>query len=149
MFLDFMLVRARMHVEPLSPRLGHQFYEVVIARGVLSQHNEVSTNVALIHMSVKVLLRHVHLTSEYRLERMLLCICQGGFGLGQGLFVAAFACGGECSLGLVKHLTILLIDIIEEFLDAIHIAVVSESDAGHSVIHGLVDKRRYRCLPIK
>ena len=149
MFLDFALVCTRVHIEALGPCLGYQFDEVVVAGGILGQHYEVPSYIALVHMGVQVFLRHVHLAAEYGLKRMLLGIRQRRFGIGYGLFVSAFARRVKCRLGLVKRLAVLLVYIIEEFLDAIHIAVVSESDAGHSVIHGLVDKRRYRCLPVK
>ncbi len=149
MFLDFVLVRTRVHIEAFGPCLRYQLYEIVVAGGVLGQNYEVTAYVALVHMCVKVFLRHVHLATEYGLKRMLLGILHCGFGFSHGFFIAAFACRLERSLGLVKHLAILLIDIIKKLLNAVHIAVVGEGNTGHTVVHSLIDKRRNRRLPVK
>ena len=52
-------------------------------------------------------------------------------------------------LALAKQGAVLLIDIVEELLDAEHSSVVCEGDAWHAVGHSFVDKAFDRGLAVK
>lgn len=78
-----------------------------------------ASGVALVYVLMEVLLGHIHLAAEDGLE------------------------------GQVRILALEFVDIVEVFLDAEHIAVVGDGQAGHAVGYGLVDKRRDGRLPVK
>ena len=52
-------------------------------------------------------------------------------------------------LRLILDLAVDAFDEIEEFLDAIHIAVVGEGYARHTVGHSFLDQRGNRCLAVE
>ncbi len=135
------LVCARMEIETLGPGPRHDFHQVVVALEVLGQQYEVTALVALVATVDQGVVGHIHLTSEYRLEYLFL----------QGRRLGAFAVGGLAVAPLVGlvggfeevfdgpfGLAVFLGHVVEELLDAEHVAMVGQGDAGHTVGHRLV-----------
>ena len=113
--LEVCAVGTRAHIEAVNPRAAHQLDKVLVALVVLCQHNQVVTTlVALVfHLVGLRAARHVHLASEY---------------------------GLKLGLALLTQLGVLLVAVVEELLDAEHIAVVGHGHASHAVGYGLVNQ---------
>ena len=71
-----------------------------------------SADVAAVYVLVEVFFGHVHFASEDGFEG---CLAFGEFG-------------------------VFLVDVVEELFDAVHVAVVGDGDAGHSVGYGFVNE---------
>ena len=67
-------------------------------------------------------------------------LLSAGLGLVGLLFKVLYGTAG---------LAVFLADVVEEFLDAEHVAVVGEGNAGHAVGHGFVDQGVDRCLAVE
>ena len=142
--LDLHAVRTWAHVEALGPRLRDDLDEVVVTLQVLGQQDEVvAALVGLAFLVVQSAARHIDLAaddgfeSELALQLCELLLAVGdlrrpGFSAAQ-LLESFLAVGG-----LVLELALDLLDIVVELLDAEHVAVVRDGDAGLSVGHGLV-----------
>ena len=104
-----MPVGARLEIETLGPGLADQLDEILISGIVFCQDNEMEAIVRLRLSVVEVILGDIHLAADDRLEAVI--------GLSAG---------------------VLLIYIVEEFLDAVHVAMIGEGDAGHTHFHGCV-----------
>ena len=117
-------VSSRTTVIPIHPGTRHKTDKVLVAVKVLRKHNEVITakvTIRLYHIFL-VVMCHIHLTTEDRLERFLtLCF---------KLFINA-------------------VTVVKEFLDTKHISVIREGNTLHSISHRLIDKFADRRLSIK
>ena len=114
-FLQLLMIRAGTVIEAVHPGIADKFDQVLIAKFVLGKHNQViATQVLLGLLQVHVAPSgHIHLTSEDGLERF------------QSLFLAS----------LVDTIAYIM-----EFLDAEHIAMVSDGHAFHAVGNSLVNQ---------
>ena len=114
-FLQLLMIRSRTVIEAIHPGVTDKLDQVLIAKFVLGQHNQViATQVLLGLLQVHVAPSgHIHLTSEDGLERL------------QSLFLAS----------LVDTIAYIM-----EFLDAEHIAMVSDGHAFHAVGNSLVNQ---------
>ncbi len=147
--LDFLLVGTRMRVETLGPGHRHQFNQVFVSGEVLGKHNQVTAGVALVDMLVQVFLRHIHFAAEDWTESEVCLFC-GDFSLDCGFF----AFGGFFELLFevlygIFYLSFFLFHIVEILLDAVHIAMVGNCQAGHAVGNGFVDKGGNGSLPVE
>ncbi len=120
MLRQFVSVGAGMVVEPFSPCLADELDQVVVALLVLCQHYEVVSLVVLVLAVSQAVSGTIHLAAEYRLELLVVA------ALGVDLF-----------------------DIVEELLDAEHVAMVSKGDAAHAEVDSLVDEAFDRSLAVK
>ena len=111
--LQVFAVGTRTHIETVDPGIAHQLHQVLVALIVLCKHYEmVAAHVALVALeSLLTVARHIHLTAEDGLER---------------------------GLALVLELAVDGLAVVEELLDAEHIAVVGDGHAAHTVGHSLV-----------
>ena len=122
--LQFVAVGTRMAVKALRPRLRDKFHEVVVALLVLCQHQQVIVcAVARCLLLVREMARSdVHLAAHDRLE------------------------GDEA---LLLPLVVHLVHVVQELLDAHHVAMVGNGHARHAVGNGFLDKLRDSRLPIE
>ena len=116
-FLQIFPVRTRTTVETIHPRAAHKFDKISIAVKILGEHYQV---IASPVSSILILILfasscHIHLTSEDGFERFLT------------LFLSSF---------------VDRTDIVGEFLNAKHIAMVCNGHAFHAVSNGLVHQLR-------
>ena len=139
-----LLVCTGMEIESLGPGTGDNLDKVVVAFEVLGQQYQVAAFVTLVATVEQRTFGHIHLAAEYRLEYLLLK--SGGlvtFGGGGSLVTGLFGLLGgfqgilDCPFGLA----VLLGDVVIEFLDAEHVAVVGKGYARHTVGHSLVYQR--------
>ena len=155
MLRDLRTVRSRTHVETLGPRLRYDLNQVVVTLEVLCQQDEVVT--ALVGLSLLVLqttARHVDLAADDRLEiglalqlRELLLA-----SLDRILRSALAAKVVELALAVGRLLLVFaphLLHVVEELLDAEHVAVIRHGDAGLPVRHRLVHEPLDAGLPVE
>ena len=93
-------------------------------------------------MLVQVLFRHIHLAAYDGLEYFFAQAVGLGLGFGSCRLIPFLACFFRRILGLlygVLGLSVFLFDVVGEFLDTIHGAVVGEGHAAHAVGHSLVN----------
>ncbi len=169
---EVLVVGARTHIEAVDPGARNELHEVVVPLLVLCQHDEVPTGLVCLFLFERLVAatRHVHLAAEDGLEighgtllaeRGLAFGNEfvGGFALvgvlavlaGLG-FIRAVAQGLQLclgilydALGLARHLA----GIVEEVLDAHHVAVVGDGHAAHSVLDGFVDELGHGGLAVE
>ena len=122
-FLQINTIGTRTLIETIHPRAADQFDEVLVSLIVLCQHDEmVSAHVTLLfHLVLFPAMSHIHLAAKDGLEGFL-----------------AFL------LPTLVHSS----HIIEELLDAKHVAVVGDGHASHAVIQGLVHQFGDARLPV-
>ena len=145
--LQFVSIGTRTHIITLRPSMRHQLDKVVVAFLILSQHHQVIA--ALVGFTFFLVHRttcYVHLTTDNRFKdtsfrrcNFLPAICQCSF------LVLAFLLTtldvGHLLLQVLDfsfRTTVLLIDVVGEFFDAEHVAMVGHRDASHTVLHSLV-----------
>ncbi len=138
-----LFVGARMRILSFGPCLTDYFYKIVIAFLVFSKEDEMAARVALVYVDVQVLLRHVHLAADNRLEYFSFKDSYLRLGLFDCIFIPVLAglCGSLFSLfDRVLYLAVLFGYIVEKLLDAVHRAVVGYGYGGHAVGHRFVDE---------
>ena len=109
-----------MGIKALSPAVGDNFNEVLVALQILGQQDQVATDIALVDVLMAVLVGDIDLTAEDGLELLI---------------IAPF-------LVQLGH-------IVVKFLDAEHVAVVGNGHAAHAVGYSFVDQRLDRSLSVK
>ena len=117
--LQVFVVGSGLHVEAVHPSSGNKFDEVVIARQVLGQYDEVPARLVLLSAFVHTLVAaasHIHLAAEDGLE---------GF---QPVLLPVLVHG---------------LAVVVQLLDPEHVSVVGESHAAHSVLDGFIDHAFY------
>ena len=119
-FLQLAVVGSGMGIKALGPAVGDNFNEVLVALQILGQQNQVATDIALVDVLMAVLVGDIDLTAEDGLELLI---------------IAAF-------LVQLGH-------IVVKFLDAEHVAVVSNGHAAHAVGYSLIDQCLDRSLSVK
>ena len=122
--LEVGAVGTRTHVEAVYPCTADKLDKVLVALVVLCQYYKVVTALVAFLLNLVGLgaACNVHLASEY---------------------------GLELRLALFLQFAVLLLAVVEELLDAHHVAVVGHSHAAHAVGYGLVDKPLDACLAVK
>ena len=156
--LQFRTVCTRTHVESLGPRLRHQFNQVMITLQILGQHHQViPALVRLTFLILQTATGYIHFTTENWFEQLLfrslqlfLASCNLRFGVFR-LFLTTFQSGNFLLqiLNLPIRTPVLLVDIVEELLDAEHISVVGHCDSSHAVGHSFVYQPGNRSLSVK
>ena len=169
-FLQLLMVGTRAVVETVNPCMAHELDKVVITCLVLRQEDEVpSAAVDLTFFQAHTTACTVHFASEYRFEiqfgrslgNSLLCFFQQLLFWLIVIFVIAVAVEAfQCAsldvvnefLRVLHHPTMLAVDlvaIVEELLDAEHVAVIGHSHALHAVLYGLVNEFRDTRLSVE
>ena len=157
-FFQFYPVGTRTHIVSLCPSLGHQLYQIVISFFILCQHHQVIT--ALVRLTVTIehpSTGHIHFTTEDRLEQLLLGSLQlllASFQFSHRVFafhLPLFQSGDFLLqvLYLAIGLAVLLIDIVEKFLNAEHVAMIGHGDSLHTVGHRLIHQTGDRSLSVE
>ena len=144
--VESFLVGSRMRVEAFGPCLRHYLDEVVIARFVFREHDEVTARVLLVDMLMQRLQGHIHFASEYGLEYFFIQLGDQGLVLCHCFVVVFLACFGYGFFSLlyfVFNFSVFLFYVVEELFYAKHVSVVGDGESFHSVGNGLVDERRY------
>ena len=106
----------------------------------------------LVGVYVKGLVGHIHLASQDGFEDLAPEFFSfRTFFLGQCRVSRRFRFFGGSLRILYSSLGlgVFLGHVVVKLLYGEHIAMVGDGDRGHSVGHGLVDKRLYGCLPVK
>ena len=113
--LKVFAVCPRSAVEAVHPGVRHELDKVLVAVVVLGQQYEVvaAQVAAFLRLVLLLVVGHIHLASEYRLERLQ-----------------------PLGLAFAVH----LVAVVEQLLHAEHIAVVGDGHALHSVGYGLVNQ---------
>jgi len=130
----------------------------MIALFILCQDHQVIT--ALVRLTVAIehpTARHIHFTAEDRLEQLLLGSLQlffACFQLSHRVFTFHFPLfqTGDFLLQVLYFaidLAVLLVDIVEKFLDSEHVAMIGHSDSFHPVGHRLVHQTRDGSLAVE
>ena len=111
--LQVFAVGTRTHVVAVHPRAAYQLDQVLVARVVLGQHDEVVAALVFLAAAqrLRAVARHVHLAAEDGLEGL------------QTLLLASFV--------HAHH------DVVK-LLDAEHVAVVGDGHAAHAVLQRLI-----------
>ena len=142
---EHLLVQARAVVVAVYPGLRHQLAQVVVARLVLGQQHQVPPAAVLLGFLEGVRAAcavgfHAHDGLEQPVLRLGAALLQGsalvvGQAVGLQLLVNL--------LQLVAHLAVLFCGIVQQFLDAEHVAVVGQRHGRHAVGHAFVDQVGY------
>ena len=100
-------------IKAIHPRVTHQLNQILVAVGILRQHDEVVTTIVLFRLlqTLVATTGHIHLTTEDRFERF------------EALFFALFV---HANADVVK------------FLNAKHIAVIGDGHAFHAIANGFI-----------
>ncbi len=147
------LVGSRVVIEAVGMCLRDDFDEVLVAFQVLGYDHEVTALVGLVGAVGQRAFGHIHLAAEYGFEcELAFNFLHLGGKFGAELFGFAFG-GFLYFLFEVGELAFVfafdLVDIVEIFLDAEHVAVVGQRETGHAEVHCLIDKTRDRSLSVK
>ena len=146
-FLQLGTVCTRTHVESLGPRLRHQLDEVVVSLQVFGQHHQVITALVLFTvLQFQTAPCHVHLAPDDGFEqtfpgRLQLLPASGQFRFRILCFGFAALQGGYLLLQVLDFAVrppVLLVHVVEEFLDAEHVAMVGHGYSAHPVGYGLI-----------
>ena len=147
-FFDLRTVRSGAHVEALGPRLRDNLDKVVVALEVLRKQDQVVT--ALVGLALLVLQAppgNIDFTADDRLEVHLpaqffeLLLAGGDLRRRVVSLLRTVAQRRKTLLArgsLLLQLALDLLDVVVELLDAEHVAVVRDGNAGLPVGHGLV-----------
>ena len=157
-FLQQLLVDARPAIEPFRPRVGNHLNQIVIPPQRLGKHNQVPAAQVVFRIFLLPSFagavafaaddgfeeRRLRLGNEFRQFRQPRLLLGTPFRLRLQLlqFLPEVF---DSSL----HLAVLLIHLVEEFLDAEHIPVVGNGDGAHPVLRRLVEQRVDGCLPVE
>ena len=148
-FLDLRAVGSRTHVETFGPRLRDDLDEVVVSLEVLGQQDQVvAALVGLALLVCRSRRRAIDLAADDGLEgefppaapRAVFRIWRSR-QRGRLSLLRTVAQGGDAASArgsLLLQLALDLLDVVVELLDAEHVAVVRDGNAGLSVGHGLV-----------
>ena len=111
--LQVFAVGTRTHVIAVHPCPRHELDQVLVARIVLCQHDQVVAALVLLAASqqLRAVSRHIHLATKDRYERLQPFL-----------------------LALLVHVA----DDVVKFLDAEHVAMVGDGHAPHAVLQGFV-----------
>ena len=92
---------------------------------------------------MKVVVGHIHLTADNRLEVFLLRSLDCRPGLGYSRRISGGLGFGKSTLsGLdrIFHLPVMLLAVVEKRLDTEHVAMIGHGKSRHTVGHSLLDK---------